>query len=791
MAVLICLPIVCMLLILLCMVLIGSSAVWFICVWFMRVMHAYGPYLCFLLPFPCIYFVCETGCLFFCAYAYNRLPFVFALLPYRLPTFALGILLFSIFNMRTKDKARRRVTSPRSLESTGASIHSQQMESASVVALGKRPISYVGETSPRSLSAAKKACSGHYLANAVPGEKMQPNLPNEGLQHFPDTPQLNNARKRKATHAYASPADVQGEGEFDEFLAASPPYKICHAGPNMEVQDACALNSSHLNIYTSTPPTTRNKGKRKVFECNIEPNYVSHQQTAVSGPCDTSNDTLQHFLCNESSCDMESDDIFDLNRSYACSYDPVTSYLPMHHEPRTQLHQQLPARHGTFSDFTLTYLPLPSVPNHVCVLPAAAQSTSSSNVGSYQIPTTVSPTPQKVSCFFLYFLFYHWSLYTLAGLIPSTPGLPPPHRRPNRQQRLRQNRPTLNRRRRSYVQSGPTANVRQGPPPTYVHMGRFDRRNGEGLRRDIVEGLIEFLDEHNQLVQLFRTARDKMAEANIPSFKVKLFGIIGSRQYELPSGDSIAAIVFEGGPHVETNFDVVIQQHTGTPQRVNKLNPSYMSLHFPLLFIYDEDGYHLGLRLTDTTNDTSDTPKKMSMKMEMEEGSSIAASTKATGKEIIAHTGTTSLTTITTSDTDKTLYVKAYRKWTVTNKNGKPVMFCCISAQEATTKPTVVSSSSIAIASAPAATTSEETETDTTTTAKSETLPESSTTVISSSAKELEQQLLATPPEDKPILPPETQVKYGPRKSSVRRALYSDEKPAPTEKTPKKSKQNE
>ncbi|PWA75257.1 hypothetical protein CTI12_AA242700 [Artemisia annua] len=81
------------------------------------------------------------------------------------------------------------------------------------------------------------------------------------------------------------------------------------------------------------------------------------------------------------------------------------------------------------------------------------------------------------------------------------------------------------------------------------------------LRPDIVENLIALLDEHNQLVQLFRTARDKMAEADIPEFKVRLFGYVSSRQHELPAGDSIGAIVFEGGPDVETEFDVVLEQH--------------------------------------------------------------------------------------------------------------------------------------------------------------------------------------------------------------------------------------
>ncbi|GKF53833.1 hypothetical protein Tco_0160743 [Tanacetum coccineum] len=66
-------------------------------------------------------------------------------------------------------------------------------------------------------------------------------------------------------------------------------------------------------------------------------------------------------------------------------------------------------------------------------------------------------------------------------------------------------------------------------------MSHFGGEYESGLKKEIVEGLIEFLDNHNALVQLFRTARDKYAESNIPELKVKLYNVIGTRQYELPT----------------------------------------------------------------------------------------------------------------------------------------------------------------------------------------------------------------------------------------------------------------
>nr|GEW79514.1 DNA helicase [Tanacetum cinerariifolium] len=46
------------------------------------------------------------------------------------------------------------------------------------------------------------------------------------------------------------------------------------------------------------------------------------------------------------------------------------------------------------------------------------------------------------------------------------------------------------------------------------------------LRRDIMEGLIELLDNHNALMQLFRTAREKLLDSEVPPFKVRLFSVV-------------------------------------------------------------------------------------------------------------------------------------------------------------------------------------------------------------------------------------------------------------------------
>ena len=97
-------------------------------------------------------------------------------------------------------------------------------------------------------------------------------------------------------------------------------------------------------------------------------------------------------------------------------------------------------------------------------------------------------------------------------------------------------------------------------------LSHFTNTDTTNLRREIVEGLIRVLDGHDALVQVFRTARDEVHEVDVPEFKVRLYGVVGSAQHELPTADCIGAIVFEDGPQSESEYDIVIERHSGEPE---------------------------------------------------------------------------------------------------------------------------------------------------------------------------------------------------------------------------------
>ncbi|GKF65872.1 hypothetical protein Tco_0192389 [Tanacetum coccineum] len=69
------------------------------------------------------------------------------------------------------------------------------------------------------------------------------------------------------------------------------------------------------------------------------------------------------------------------------------------------------------------------------------------------------------------------------------------------------------------------------------------------------------------------------------------------RGYELPTSDLLGGIVYENGPRSRTYFNVIIEFRGGPPQRIYKLHQSYISLQFPLLFVFGQPGFYPELQL--------------------------------------------------------------------------------------------------------------------------------------------------------------------------------------------------
>nr|GEZ25682.1 DNA helicase [Tanacetum cinerariifolium] len=128
-------------------------------------------------------------------------------------------------------------------------------------------------------------------------------------------------------------------------------------------------------------------------------------------------------------------------------------------------------------------------------------------------------------------------------------------------------------------------------------LSHFGNEHEPELKEEIVEGLIQLLDNHNALVQLFRTARNKYMDADIPEFKVRLYSVIGTHRYELPTSEIVGAIVFADYSAAENDLDLIIEEYSRFPQRKqDDIRSEYLSGIYDAIVLGDRDGSDIGLR---------------------------------------------------------------------------------------------------------------------------------------------------------------------------------------------------
>ncbi|RYE12417.1 MAG: glutamate--tRNA ligase, partial [Rickettsiales bacterium] len=67
--------------------------------------------------------------------------------------------------------------------------------------------------------------------------------------------------------------------------------------------------------------------------------------------------------------------------------------------------------------------------------------------------------------------------------------------------------------------------------------------------------------------------------------------------YDLPTSNDIGGLIVGDIGEYEKGKDIIVETKSNDLQRITKLHPSYMSLQYPLLFPYGEDGFRPDLKL--------------------------------------------------------------------------------------------------------------------------------------------------------------------------------------------------
>nr|XP_034903533.1 uncharacterized protein LOC118040656 [Populus alba]XP_034903534.1 uncharacterized protein LOC118040656 [Populus alba] len=114
------------------------------------------------------------------------------------------------------------------------------------------------------------------------------------------------------------------------------------------------------------------------------------------------------------------------------------------------------------------------------------------------------------------------------------------------------------------------------------------------LNEDVVNRLITMLDSCNELVRLLRQVRHRLNGIDGPNFKLQLVSkrVGDSREYDDPSSNDMGGLVVKDIGDSQTDRDIIAESFSWGLQRTSKLHPKFMSLQYPLLFPYGEDGYH-------------------------------------------------------------------------------------------------------------------------------------------------------------------------------------------------------
>ncbi|KAK9725314.1 hypothetical protein RND81_05G136000 [Saponaria officinalis] len=123
-------------------------------------------------------------------------------------------------------------------------------------------------------------------------------------------------------------------------------------------------------------------------------------------------------------------------------------------------------------------------------------------------------------------------------------------------------------------------------------MNGEENTNSMGLNENLVKELIKMLDENNELVKVFRMARDRFKEDDMIPIRVKLLGNRSkdSREYNLPTASEIAALIVGDLEDTVGYRDIIVEHKGNGTQQIDETHPSFMAMQYPLLFPYGEDG---------------------------------------------------------------------------------------------------------------------------------------------------------------------------------------------------------
>lgn len=133
------------------------------------------------------------------------------------------------------------------------------------------------------------------------------------------------------------------------------------------------------------------------------------------------------------------------------------------------------------------------------------------------------------------------------------------------------------------------------------------RKNNTGTKQHIVAELQVMLHDNNQLVQLFKQAKD-LLQNRMDDHRIAIHADrtpVGQHhgRYNAPTINEVAILMV--GQQVG-HRDIVVHRRNENEglQRISETHRSYDALQYPIMFPYGEDGYHFEMRQINPTTRT-------------------------------------------------------------------------------------------------------------------------------------------------------------------------------------------
>ncbi|XP_074351616.1 uncharacterized protein LOC141690740 [Apium graveolens] len=147
----------------------------------------------------------------------------------------------------------------------------------------------------------------------------------------------------------------------------------------------------------------------------------------------------------------------------------------------------------------------------------------------------------------------------------------------------------------------------KGDDPKFCHLYIYDTANevnnrlkwvnvvdGDTIDAEIVEGLIKMLDETNELVKEFRSARDRFENEGIRDLEIilKVSRADSGRENHVGTSDEVVGIMVGDVDETDGSRDIIIHSKIKGLKRISDIHPKLMALQYLLLFPHGGDGFH-------------------------------------------------------------------------------------------------------------------------------------------------------------------------------------------------------